>query len=83
MYSQHLKTGLSGFIESNLRPVAEWSGFFNALADILFLAFENRTNLSGFRMVWQPFCFFAIPKPDTNCVQKMTIQKPDSPVFGC
>jgi hypothetical protein len=51
--------------------------------------FENRTKKcqtgqkkSGFRMVFNKMAAKTIRKPDTKSVQKMTIQMPDSPVFG-
>jgi hypothetical protein len=43
LYSNHPKTGPSGFDEFDLSLVAEWSGFR--------MPFENQTKLSSFRTV--------------------------------
>jgi hypothetical protein len=48
------------------------------LAAILILPFENRTNLSSFRMVKYKMAAKTIRKPDLKIVRKI----PDSPVFG-
>jgi hypothetical protein len=54
LYSRHPNTGLSGIRMGTFRTLflsGFWSVKRQILAAILFLPFENQTNLSGFRMV--------------------------------